>query len=128
MFPIKPLTSEGCAGANGLAAARDFLTPVARFEERECDFTVLHKFNGQLFQAEQVSWRSSAYAPSKIVCSSLCPESAGTCGSSLFVTWRHEQCIGCEATCRSQHMFHMTYWSVFGGRCDGMFVALGDQT
>lgn len=64
----QPLTSEGCAGANGLAAARDFLTPVARFEERECDFTVLHKFNGQLFQAEQVSWRSSAYAPSGVVC------------------------------------------------------------
>ena len=42
------------AGANGLAAARDFLTPVARFEERECNFTVLHKFNGQLFQAQQV--------------------------------------------------------------------------
>ena len=42
------------AGANGLAAARDFLTPVARFEERECDYTVLHKFNGQLFQSQQV--------------------------------------------------------------------------
>ena len=45
---------NGPTGANGLAAARDFLTPVARFEERECNFTVLHKFNGQLFQAQQV--------------------------------------------------------------------------
>ena len=50
----------GPAGANGLAAARDFLTPVARFEERECDFTVLHKFNGQLFQAQQVRRATAA--------------------------------------------------------------------
>lgn len=49
-----PSARNGSAGANGLAAARDFLTPVARFEERECNFTVLHKFNGQLFQAQQV--------------------------------------------------------------------------
>lgn len=45
------------AGANGLAAARDFQTPVARFEERECDYVVLHKFNGQLFQAQQARAR-----------------------------------------------------------------------
>ena len=38
-------------GANGLAAPRDFLTPVARFEERTCDYTILHKLGAQLFQA-----------------------------------------------------------------------------
>jgi hypothetical protein len=42
------------AGANGLASPRDFLTPVAWFEERECNFTVMHKFEGQLFAATQV--------------------------------------------------------------------------
>jgi homogentisate 1,2-dioxygenase len=42
------------AGANGLANARDFQTPVAWYEDRQCAYTVLHKFDGELFSAAQV--------------------------------------------------------------------------
>ncbi|KAK9846297.1 hypothetical protein WJX81_001152 [Elliptochloris bilobata] len=76
------LPDLGPIGANGLAAARDFLTPVARFEERECDYTVLHKFNGQLFQAQQafspfnvVAWHGN-YAPYKYDLARFCPLNA----------------------------------------------------
>lgn len=42
-------------GANGLANPRDFQYPTAWFEEREGHpFTVMHKFQGQLFAATQV--------------------------------------------------------------------------
>ncbi len=41
-------------GANGLASPRDFSSPTAWFEDRECvRFTVIHKFEGQLFSAAQ---------------------------------------------------------------------------
>jgi hypothetical protein len=43
-----------CAGSNGLANPRDFEYPTAWFEEREGAFTVMHKFQGQLFAATQV--------------------------------------------------------------------------
>jgi homogentisate 1,2-dioxygenase len=60
-------------GANGLANPRDFQTPtgdksfiftfliilffsLAYFEDRQCDFTVIHKFQGSLFQSRQVDW------------------------------------------------------------------------
>ena len=43
-------------GANGLANPRDFLTPVACYEDREVkNFTVVNKYQGHLFSAEQVS-------------------------------------------------------------------------
>ena len=42
-------------GANGLAAPRDFLYPTAAYEQRECDFTIVNKFQGGLFEAKQVS-------------------------------------------------------------------------
>ena len=42
-------------GANGLANARDFLCPVAWYEDREVEYTVLSKFQGALFAAQQVS-------------------------------------------------------------------------
>lgn len=51
-----------CAGANGLANPRDFLTPTAWFEDRVCAYTVIHKLEGQLFSggsgllAAQPSW------------------------------------------------------------------------
>ena len=45
-----------CAGANGLANARDFQTPVAAFQEAPRHFTVLHKFEGELFQVCLGSW------------------------------------------------------------------------
>jgi hypothetical protein len=43
-----------CAGSNGLANPRDFQYPTAWFEERTAPFTVMHKFQGQLFAATQV--------------------------------------------------------------------------
>lgn len=46
-------------GANGLANPRDFLYPVAWFEERDVNFTVMHKFQGQLFAATQVSAKTN---------------------------------------------------------------------
>ena len=58
-------------GANGLANPRDFLTPVAWHEDRECAWTVIHKLEGQLFSAAQtfspfnvVAWHGN-YAPYK---------------------------------------------------------------
>ena len=41
-------------GANGLANPRDFLTPKAWYEDRECDFTIISKYQGALFSAQQV--------------------------------------------------------------------------
>lgn len=49
-----------CAGSNGLANPRDFLYPTACFEEREGTFTVMHKFQGQLFAATQVTHAGSS--------------------------------------------------------------------
>ncbi len=46
------LPELGPIGANGLANARDFLTPVAAFEEREGRFQLLAKFQGHLWEAE----------------------------------------------------------------------------
>ncbi len=45
------LPELGPIGANGLANARDFLTPPAAFEDREGDFTLVAKFNGRLWTA-----------------------------------------------------------------------------
>ena len=46
------LPDLGPIGANGLANARDFLAPVAAFEDREGDFRVIAKFLGRLWSAE----------------------------------------------------------------------------
>jgi homogentisate 1,2-dioxygenase len=66
-------------GANGLAAPRDFQTPMAWYEDRECSFTVLHKLCGQVFQAQQsfspfdvVAWHGN-YAPYKYDLARFCP-------------------------------------------------------
>lgn len=40
------LPELGPIGANGLANTRDFMHPVAQFEDRECKFTVVQKFIG----------------------------------------------------------------------------------
>lgn len=43
-------------GANGLANPRDFLSPVAWFEDREVKgYTIVNKFQGALFTAKQVN-------------------------------------------------------------------------
>lgn len=70
---------RACSGANGLANPRDFLIPVAAFEDREVPFQVLHKFGGRLFSAEQafspfnvVAWHGN-YAPYKYNLANFCP-------------------------------------------------------
>jgi homogentisate 1,2-dioxygenase len=61
----------GPIGANGLANARDFLTPVASYEDRDGDFRVVSKFLGNFWEAEYdhsplnvVAWHGN-YAPYK---------------------------------------------------------------
>jgi len=65
------LPDLGPIGANGLANARDFLTPVAAYEDREGSFEVISKFLGRLWRAEidhspldVVAWHGN-YAPYK---------------------------------------------------------------
>jgi len=43
------LPELGPLGSNGLANPRDFLTPVAHYEHRACDFTVYQKYAGKFF-------------------------------------------------------------------------------
>jgi homogentisate 1,2-dioxygenase len=45
------LPDLGPIGSNGLANPRDFLTPVASYEDREGDFELIAKFAGQLWSA-----------------------------------------------------------------------------
>lgn len=75
------LPELGPIGANGLANPRDFLTPVAWYEDREvpAGFTVMHKFQGEMFSASQsfspfnvVAWHGN-YAPYKYPLDKFCP-------------------------------------------------------
>ncbi|HLT44664.1 MAG TPA: homogentisate 1,2-dioxygenase [Luteimonas sp.] len=65
------LPDLGPIGSNGLAAARDFLYPVAAYEDDEGDFELVAKFQGHLWRApidhsplDVVGWHGS-YAPCK---------------------------------------------------------------
>lgn len=65
------LPNLGPIGANGLANAKHFLTPVAHFEDLDGSFQVVNKYCGSLFYTEQshspfdvVAW-SGNYAPYK---------------------------------------------------------------
>jgi len=65
------LPELGPIGANGLANARDFLAPVAAFEDREGDFELIAKFAGGLWSApighsplDVVAWHGN-HAPYK---------------------------------------------------------------
>ncbi|XP_054163160.1 homogentisate 1,2-dioxygenase-like [Oppia nitens] len=55
------LPTLGPIGANGLANPHHFLTPTARYEDRECVYKVINKFNGKLFVAKQ------SYSPFDVV-------------------------------------------------------------
>ncbi len=65
------LPDLGPIGANGLANPRDFLTPVASYEDREGEFRTVSKFLGNLWESEYdhsplniVAWHGN-YAPYK---------------------------------------------------------------
>src|SRR6202030_4324076 len=65
------LPDLGQIGANGLANPRDFLAPVAEFEDRGGDFRIVRKFQGRLWAAEidhspldVVAWHGN-YVPYK---------------------------------------------------------------
>jgi homogentisate 1,2-dioxygenase len=65
------LPDLGPIGSNGLAHPRDFLTPVARYEDMEGDFELVAKLNGRLWTArighsplDVVAWHGN-YAPYK---------------------------------------------------------------
>jgi homogentisate 1,2-dioxygenase len=65
------LPELGPIGANGLAHSRHFLTPVAAFEDRDGDFELVAKFQGNLWRAridhsplDVVAWHGN-YAPYK---------------------------------------------------------------
>jgi homogentisate 1,2-dioxygenase len=52
--PHFQLPELGPIGANGLANPHCFQLPVAWFEDRDCAFQMVSKFQGVLFTAEQV--------------------------------------------------------------------------
>ena len=65
------LPDLGPIGANGLANPRDFLAPVAAYEDKEGDFRIVGRFLGRLWEAEidhspldVVAWHGN-YAPYK---------------------------------------------------------------
>jgi homogentisate 1,2-dioxygenase len=65
------LPDLGPIGSNGLAGERDFLAPVAWYEDRDVDYQLIGKFMGQLWSAQMdhspfdvVAWRGN-YAPYK---------------------------------------------------------------
>jgi len=65
------LPDLGPIGANGLANPRDFVYPVADFEDRKAPYTLIQKFLGEIFSAQSdrspfdvVAWHGN-YAPYK---------------------------------------------------------------
>lgn len=65
------LPDLGPIGANGLANPRDFLSPVAAFEDRDVDYVLISKFGGSLFSTVMrsspfnvVAWHGN-YVPYK---------------------------------------------------------------
>ena len=65
------LPYRGPIGANGLANARDFLTPTATYEKQQCNYKLMTKYQGHFFSADLdhtpfdvVAWHGN-YAPYK---------------------------------------------------------------
>ncbi|KAJ3337708.1 hypothetical protein HDU93_000656 [Gonapodya sp. JEL0774] len=65
------LPDRGPIGANHLASARDFMYPVAAFEDKDVQYSLVSKYDGELWQAEMdhspfdvVAWHGN-YAPCK---------------------------------------------------------------
>ncbi|RZF41311.1 hypothetical protein LSTR_LSTR000025 [Laodelphax striatellus] len=65
------LPNLGPIGANGLANPRDFQTPVAHYEDRDEEYSIVSKYQGKLFSAKQshspfdvVAWHGN-YVPYK---------------------------------------------------------------
>uniref|UniRef100_A0A1B6FUV5 Homogentisate 1,2-dioxygenase n=1 Tax=Cuerna arida TaxID=1464854 RepID=A0A1B6FUV5_9HEMI len=65
------LPNLGPIGANGLANPRDFLTPVACYEDLDVEYTIITKYQGHFFEAKQnhspfdvVAWHGN-YVPYK---------------------------------------------------------------
>jgi homogentisate 1,2-dioxygenase len=72
------LPNLGPIGANGLANPRDFLTPVADYEDIDEEYTIYNKFQTKMFQATQtsspfdvVAWHGN-YAPYKYDLAKFC--------------------------------------------------------
>lgn len=72
------LPDLGPIGANGLANPQDFEHPVAAYEDRECEYTVVNKFGGRVFSARMafspfnvVAWHGN-YVPYKYDLSKFC--------------------------------------------------------
>ncbi len=59
--PLFRLPELGPIGANGLANPRDFLAPVAYYEEAEGEFQIIGKFDGKLWAAD------TRYSPLNVV-------------------------------------------------------------
>lgn len=73
------LPNLGPLGSNGLANPRDFLAPVASFEDSKTTWTVVNKFSGRLFRAVKfhspyntVAWHGNYY-PFKYDLALFCP-------------------------------------------------------
>ena len=91
------LPDLGPIGANGLAEPRDFLYPVAWYEDRACEYVVTTKLLGELWDAPRahspydvVGWHGIL----SLVLTWCCPSSARgplrpACTPALLALWRH---------------------------------------
>ena len=70
---------ESCPGANGLASTRDFLVPIAWFnQDSHPGYTIVQKFGGELFTAKEdfspfnvVAWHGN-YVQYKVFACYVC--------------------------------------------------------